>query len=140
MNILPKPLMDQWQEYNWQYLTQKPSQDVFECLHAPTLCWKTFDNRYTSCCCAAIFSFLSAVSETRRCGIIRREPLNVTLIGAEFSEPARVLYQEMLSRLKPSLDEQAISLEAMFLYWDATSDHSNTQSIKMMKTVSTIVP
>jgi len=113
---------------------------VFECLHAPTLWWKTFDNRYTSCCCGAIFSFLSVISETRRCGIIRREPLNVTLFGAEFSEPSRVLYQEMSSRLKPSLDEQAISLEAMFLYWDATSDHSNTQLIKKMKTASTIVP
>jgi hypothetical protein len=46
----------------------------------------------------------------------------------------------MLLRLKLSLDEQSISLEAVFLYWDATSDHINTQLIKKMKIASTIVP
>lgn len=83
-------------------------------------------------CGAATFSFLSAIAELRKCGIIPREPLDVTLIGAEISEPARELAHLMLSRLKPKLAEQAINVNAEFYDWDVTSDVSNTKLIKKM--------
>jgi hypothetical protein len=85
-------------------------------------------------CGAATFSFLSAVAELRRCGIIPREPLDVTLIGAEISEPARELAHLMLMRLKPKLAEQAINVDAEFCDWDVTNDVSNTKLIKKMIT------
>ncbi|MFD2288127.1 hypothetical protein GJU39_23115 [Pedobacter petrophilus] len=75
-----------------------------------------------------------AIAELRKCGIVPREPLDVTLIGAEISEPARNLAQEMLARLKPSLTEQAINVEAEFCNWDVTNDYSNTKLIKKMVT------
>ncbi|MEB2782166.1 hypothetical protein U3A58_17370 [Algoriphagus sp. C2-6-M1] len=83
-------------------------------------------------CGAATFSFLSALAELRKCGIIPREPLDVTLIGAEISEPARELAQTILTRLKPSLALQAINVKAQFYEWDVTNEVSNTNLIKQM--------
>ncbi|RZK42539.1 MAG: hypothetical protein EOO90_06780 [Pedobacter sp.] len=85
-------------------------------------------------CGAATLSFLSAVAELRKCGVIPREPLDVTLIGAEISEPARDLAQGILERLRPSLAEQAINVEAEFCHWDVTNDYSNTNLIRKMIT------
>ncbi len=81
-------------------------------------------------CGAGTYSFLSTVIELRKLGIVPRLPLDITIIGAEISEPARDMAVEMLRRLKPSLNEQGITVNADFYHWDIKDDHSNVQLIK----------
>jgi hypothetical protein len=81
---------------------------------------------------AAALSFLSLMAELRSCNVLPRHPLDVLLLGAELSEPARSYAQEMLDELRAALEEQAIFVEAEFLSWDVTNQISNTNLIKRM--------
>jgi len=63
---------------------------------------------------AAAFSFLANIAELRAKGILPRQPLDVCLIGAELSDPARVYAQSLLDELCIELEKQAIFVEANF--------------------------
>lgn len=79
---------------------------------------------------AAAFALLSTVSELRAQQILPRQPLDVFLIGAELSKPARMYAALMLKELRASLEAQAIFVQEEFLCWDVTDPLSNTALIK----------
>lgn len=81
---------------------------------------------------AAAFSFLSTIAELRACSVLPRVPLQVALIGAEPSAPARLYAERLLGELQPSLRQQAIFVEGEFIHWDVTDDLSNTDLIRRM--------
>lgn len=81
-------------------------------------------------CGAGTYSFLSTIIELRKLEIIPRIPLDITIIGAEISESARNMAIEMLNRLMPALNEQAITVNSDFYHWDVTDVYSNVQLIK----------
>lgn len=86
---------------------------------------------------AAAYSFLSSVAELRNNNVLPREPLDIVLIGAELSKPARAYAEEILSEILPFLEEQAIFVTAEFLEWDATDSLSTTDLIRRL-TVSSV--
>lgn len=81
---------------------------------------------------AAAVAFLANTAELRANGVLPREPLDVYLIGAEISGPARVYAAEVLAELRPSLEEQAIFVTVEFVSWDVTDDLSNTDLVRRM--------
>lgn len=85
---------------------------------------------------AAAFSFLANIAELRAQGVLPRQPLDVYLIGAEFSDQARVYAQSLLDELCAELEKQAIFVEAEFISWDVTEPLSNTDLIKKMTLAS----
>jgi hypothetical protein len=85
---------------------------------------------------AAALSFLANVAELRARDILPREPLDVSLIGAELSDPARRYAQELLLAVQPFLESQGIFVEAQFVSWDVTNDLSNTDLINKMTLAS----
>ncbi|SJM91552.1 conserved hypothetical protein [Crenothrix polyspora] len=89
---------------------------------------------------AAAFSFLANIAELRAKGVLPRQPLDVCLIGAELSAPARVYAQSLLEELCIELEKQAIFVEAEFISWDVTEQLSNTDVIKKMICASVTHP
>lgn len=83
---------------------------------------------------AASLGFLAAVAELRATNVLPRYPLDVTLIGAELSEPARNLAQGMLDGLQGTLEAQGMFVTAHLRSWDATDALSNTDLIGSMRT------
>jgi hypothetical protein len=81
---------------------------------------------------AAAFVFLASVAELRANGVLPREPLDVELIGAELSEPARRYAQEVFAEIHPLLEHQAIFVRLQLIRWDVTNALSNTDLIKAM--------
>jgi hypothetical protein len=79
---------------------------------------------------AAAFALLSTVAELRSQGVLPRLPLEVFLVGAELSEPARSYAALMLKELRDSLEAQAIFVREVFLPWDVTDSLSNADLIK----------
>lgn len=85
---------------------------------------------------ATAFSFLANIAELRKQGVLPRHPLDVYLIGAELSEPARVYAQSILNELRDDLEKQAIFIDVDFISWDVTDPLNNTDLIKKMTLVS----
>lgn len=79
---------------------------------------------------ATSFAFLTAVADLRAAGILPRLPLDVTLIGADLSEPARRYAEELLPQVTGYLSEQGIFLSGEFHSWDATDKMSTTSLIR----------
>jgi hypothetical protein len=79
---------------------------------------------------AAAFALLSTVAELRARRVFPRQPLDVYLIGAELSQPARIYAAAILEELRPSLETQAIFVHEEFLRWDVTDLLSNTTLIQ----------
>jgi hypothetical protein len=79
---------------------------------------------------AAALSFLSALAALRKQKVLPRLPLDVHLIGAELSDHARFLAEEMLGRLIPALTAQAIFVTPQFVSWDVTNQLSTTDLVK----------
>lgn len=79
---------------------------------------------------AASFALLSTVAELRAQRVLPRQPLDVFLIGAELSGPARIYAASLLKELRGSLEAQAIFVQEEFLCWDVTDPLSNTALIK----------
>ncbi|MBZ5527759.1 MAG: hypothetical protein LAN71_07660 [Acidobacteriia bacterium] len=79
---------------------------------------------------AAAFALLSTIAELRATGILPRLPLEVFLIGAEPSVPARSYAISMLGELRASLEEQAIFVREEFMHWDVLDPVSNTNLIR----------
>ena len=74
---------------------------------------------------AAALAFLSVIAELRACQILPRQPLDVRLIGAELSEPARAYASELFEELRMFLESQAIFVEAEFIRWDILNKQDN---------------
>ena len=79
---------------------------------------------------AAAFSLLSTIAELRAQGVLPRLPLEVFLVGAELSGPARTYAASMLDELRNSLEAQAIFVGEVFLPWDVTDSLSNADLIR----------
>jgi hypothetical protein len=78
---------------------------------------------------AASLAFLAIIAELRAESILPRLPLDVALIGAELSAPARRYAKQMLSALVPSLEQQSIFVQAEFTEWDVTNSVSSARLI-----------
>lgn len=89
---------------------------------------------------AAALSFLANVAELRKDNVLPRQPLDVYLIGAEISDPARKYALELLTIIRPFLEQQAIFVESEFVPWDVTDALSNTDLITKMTRASTAHP
>jgi len=89
---------------------------------------------------AAALAFLANIAELRAREVLPREPLDVLLIGAELSDPARKCAEELLADLDPSFQEQAIFVAPSFVSWDVTDDLSNTDLIQKMTIASSSHP
>ena len=74
---------------------------------------------------AAALAFLSVIAELRSCQVLPRQPLDVRLIGAELSEPARAYASEIFEELQMFLESQAIFVEAEFIRWDILNKQDN---------------
>lgn len=81
---------------------------------------------------AAALSFISGISELRAQSVLPRQPLDIILVGAELSGPARAYAEEFFVELRPALESQAIFVKAKFQPWDATNKLSNTDFIRQM--------
>ena len=79
---------------------------------------------------AAAFAMLATIAELRSQGVLPRLPLDVFLVGAELSEPARSYAASMLHELREPLEAQAIHVEEVFLHWDVTDQLSNVDLIR----------
>ena len=79
---------------------------------------------------ATSYAFLSAIADLREAAILPRIPLDVALIGADLSDPARTYASELLPLLVERLTNQAIFLSADFDSWDATDRMSTTSLIR----------
>lgn len=79
---------------------------------------------------AAAFALLSTLTELRARGVLPRLPLDVHLVGAELSAPARAYATSILRELRDSFEAQAIFVQEDFLPWDVTDPLSNTSLIK----------
>lgn len=79
---------------------------------------------------AAALSLLCCIAELRRQGIVTRHPLDVTLIGAEISDPARLYAEQMVDRVSRSLADQGIFVRHECMPWDVLSEISNTDLIQ----------
>lgn len=76
---------------------------------------------------ATTYSFLTALADLREKGALPRMPLDVRLIGADLSDPARSYATELLPLLKDRLEKQAIFVSEEFRSWDATNKMSTTE-------------
>lgn len=86
---------------------------------------------------AATYGFLCAIAELRAHRVLPRMRLDVRLVGAEISEHARLIADEMLSELRPYLESQAIFVDAEFHAWDVTNSLSTTDLISSTIRAST---
>jgi hypothetical protein len=81
---------------------------------------------------AAALAFLANIAVLREHDVLPREPLDIHLIGAEISEPARNYANDLLFELRTSLEAQAVFVESEFIAWDATDTMSTTDLVKRM--------
>ena len=79
---------------------------------------------------AAAFALLANIAELRKNEVLPRIPLDIFMVGAEISEPARKYAQNILGELRPKLEAQAIFVDAIFREWDVTCSLSNTDLIQ----------
>lgn len=79
---------------------------------------------------ATTYSFLTAIADLRAEGILPRMPLDVKLIGADLSDPARAYAAELFCLLRDRFEEQAIFVSEEFHSWDATKKMSTTDLIR----------
>ena len=81
---------------------------------------------------AAALAFLANIAALREHDVLPREPLDIHVIGAEISEPARNYANELFIELRAFLEGQAIFVESEFIPWDVTDTLSNTDLVTRM--------
>ena len=79
---------------------------------------------------AATLALLSTIAQLRASQMLPREPLDVHIIAAELSGPARDLAQRMYQEISGQLAEQAITVQVEALSWDVTNPMSNTELVR----------
>jgi hypothetical protein len=111
-----------------------PTSDTFiRCTSGATVC-------LTDAPCgagAATLALLCSVAELRAQGVLPREPLDVRLVAAELSPYARQYAEELVTKLQPVLEEQAIFIVPKFLEWDVTDELSTVDLIKKSEAAAT---
>ena len=75
---------------------------------------------------AGSLTLLAGIAELRAQNLLPRQPLDVRLIGAELSEPARGYAAAMLDRIRQPLARQGIFVSESFVGWDALCQQSTT--------------
>jgi hypothetical protein len=85
---------------------------------------------------AAAFSLLCTIAELRAQSVLPREPLDIHLVAGEISDPARQYAQSLVDELRPSLEEQAITLTVELHPWDVTDELSNTDLVTKINVAS----
>lgn len=78
---------------------------------------------------AAALSLLSVIAELRKADVLPRQPLDVFMLGGDYSETARNLASEMAAALRPRLEVEGIKLHLRFVAWDACDAQSTTELI-----------
>lgn len=81
---------------------------------------------------AAALAFLANIAALREHDVLPREPLDIHLIGAEISEPARNYANELFIELRAFLEGQAVFVESEFITWDVTDTLNNTDLIRRL--------
>lgn len=79
---------------------------------------------------AASLTILATLAELRLHNVLPREPLDIRLIGGDISAPALAYAAAMLKEIRPTLEQQAINVEADWERWDVTNDLSTTDFIQ----------
>lgn len=79
---------------------------------------------------AAALAFLASVAELRAREVLPRLPLDVLLLGGEISEHARLLAEDLLAEIRPTLEGQGIFVTADWKAWDATCPFSTADFIQ----------
>lgn len=79
---------------------------------------------------ATSLTFLTSVAELRAQGVLPRLPLDVVLIGAELSAPARTYAAEMYFKLEPFLRQQAVFFRFDLMHWDVLDAVANRDVIR----------
>lgn len=78
---------------------------------------------------AAALTFLSTIAALRKAKVLPREPLDVALVGGEFSPEAIQHAEALLTCLKPALEEQAIFVQSTLVLWNVTDSPSTVNLI-----------
>lgn len=75
---------------------------------------------------AGALALLCVVAELRRDNKLPSLPLDVTILGADFSPSARSIFESMCLRLAPELAKSAMTIQCSTAHWDGR--HSDTTS------------
>ena len=78
---------------------------------------------------AAMCSLLTTIAVLRNNNILPILPMTVRVLCGDFSPKAIEIYEEMLLRIKPFLNENGIALKYESMIWDATK---NNQTAKLV--------
>lgn len=78
---------------------------------------------------AAAAAYLCAIAELRAEKVIPREPLAVRVIGGELSPTARKYAEDVMDKIKPFLEEQAIFVSFQFHGWDVKCQDSTADLV-----------
>ncbi len=89
---------------------------------------------------ATVLAFLSGIGELRARSVLPREPIDVSIVAAEISDPARMYAQEMFAELENALADQAIFVQLILVPWDVTDLLSNTDLIRRITQESVTHP
>jgi 3',5'-cyclic AMP phosphodiesterase CpdA len=79
---------------------------------------------------AASLAILTTLGELRSQAVVPREPLDIVLIGGDFSNRAREHAANAFARVKSILKSQAIFVEESFHPWNVLEPLSNTDLIQ----------
>lgn len=74
-------------------------------------------------------TLLATLVSLRRHGAIATLPLNIMVVGGDFSLTARQIFDSMLGRLKPELDSMGIKVTSLMIDWDATKGDSTANLV-----------
>lgn len=79
---------------------------------------------------AAALAIICSIASLRLEGVMPRLPLQIHLLWGEISSPARAYAEDLIERVKPALEEQAIALSCTILPWDVLSELSNSELVE----------
>lgn len=79
---------------------------------------------------AAGLTFLATLAHLRAESVLPREPLEVNFTAGELSSHAREYAEDLLNRMRPSLEAQAIFVTSDFQSWDVTCAISTASLVR----------
>ena len=89
---------------------------------------------------ASSVTFLSLLTDLRSRMVLPATPLNVSLIGADFSPRARSLFTDLIKELAPEWAARGVKVEAEAVDWNATRSDSTAVMMNRVLDESTFVP
>ncbi|WP_010411103.1 hypothetical protein [Citromicrobium sp. JLT1363] len=79
---------------------------------------------------AGALTLLASIAELRASEVLPRQPLEVRLLWGEISQPALNYGLELLNKINPVLEEQAIFVSVDSFRWDVLDDVSNVELVQ----------